>query len=233
MRSGIYKLTCFVNNKSYIGKTGGDIEKRVMQHLNGRCPDCDAIFNSIQKHGKDNFIWEILHHDILPELLDEFEKQAIKAHNTKAPHGYNLTDGGDGLLNPSLETRQKQSEARKGEKCYNYGKKASEETRRKMSESRRGEKNAFFGKKHTKETRQRISKSNKMRPPITQETRHKKSKTMMGKNRHPQWQSAHDFFLSLPADMDLFEKRKCLSDNFPSISLRVAYNWVHKWQSDI
>ena len=52
MRSGIYKITCTINGKGYIGKTEDDIEKRVMEHLNNRSPGCVALFNAIKKHGK-------------------------------------------------------------------------------------------------------------------------------------------------------------------------------------
>ena len=113
MRSGIYKLTCLVNNKAYIGKTEGDIEKRVMKHLNGGSPGCTALFNAIKKYGKENFTWEILHHDALPGVLDSLEIDEIRNHNTLSPNGYNLTKGGDGC-------------------------KASEEIARKISDSLRG-----------------------------------------------------------------------------------------------
>lgn len=41
--------------------------------------------------------------------MDEKEKFYIKEYNTKAPNGYNLTDGGEGSLgyHPSKETNQK------------------------------------------------------------------------------------------------------------------------------
>jgi hypothetical protein len=64
----------------------------------------------------------------------------------------NVTDGGDGARNPSIETREKLSKAQ-------IGKKASIETKMKMSNSRLGIKNHNYGKPMTDETKQKLSKS--------------------------------------------------------------------------
>ncbi len=45
----------------------------------------------------------------------------------------NLTDGGEGAVNPSKETREKMSESRSGENHPMFGKSHSEETRKKLS----------------------------------------------------------------------------------------------------
>ena len=42
-------------------------------------------------------------------MLNEREIFWIAKLNTKVPNGYNLTDGGEGLVNPSDETRAKMS----------------------------------------------------------------------------------------------------------------------------
>ena len=51
----------------------------------------------------------------------------------------NLTDGGEGMSNPSAETRAK------------------------LSESRKGSKNPFFGKRHTEETKEKMRKAQRER----------------------------------------------------------------------
>lgn len=51
----------------------------------------------------------------------------------------NMTDGGEGLPNPSKETREKMSKSTSGENNPQFGKPISEETRRKISEATRGE----------------------------------------------------------------------------------------------
>jgi len=85
----------------------------------------------------------------------------------------NLTDGGEGMENPSQETRMKLSESRKGKKNHKYGKptpkdtcekisktltgrKLPEETCVKMSESRTGDKHPFFGKHHKDSSKQKM-----------------------------------------------------------------------------
>lgn len=80
-----------------------------------------------------------------------FERVLIKA--VKDQHDVslcNLTDGGDGALNPSKETREKQRAAK-------LGKKLSEEHKQKIAEAG---KNRVF----TEETRNKISKAHTGRP---------------------------------------------------------------------
>lgn len=57
----------------------------------------------------------------------------------------------------SLETRQKMSEAKKGNRNPNWGKPRSLETKRKISEAQQGEKNHMWGRKHSPGARQKIS----------------------------------------------------------------------------
>ena len=61
----------------------------------------------------------------------------------------------------STETRQKMSDAKKGEKCYMYGKHPSAESRQKMSEN-----NCRYwkGKHRSEETRKKMSEALKGKP---------------------------------------------------------------------
>ena len=68
----------------------------------------------------------------------------------------NMTDGGDGCWNPSLETRAKLS-------AVNKGKKLSPDHRAKVSAAKKGENNSFYGKKHSPETRAKMSAAHKKR----------------------------------------------------------------------
>ena len=143
----------------------------------------------------------------------------------------------------SAETRRKISESIKGEKHPNFGKKHSTETlrkmseikkgkrhsaeaRRKMSEARKGEKNHNFGKSPSTETRRKMSEAKKGKKQSAEHVRKR-----VEANRLPEYVPAHDFFLSLPADMPLKEKRKLLFANFPSVTKRIIYKWVRKWSS--
>ena len=204
----IYKITCVPSGKSYIGQTCRDVETRVIrEHLHNPSPDCRLLFNAVKKYGADNFTYEILHDGILPIFLDSYEIEAIAKHNTLAPNGYNLTQGGDGGLwseesrnkirgknnhfygkpawnkgkTPSDETREKLRQA-------NLGKKHSLETRRKMSEANKGKNNPFYGKthrtmagrKHSEESRKKISEAKKGKK-LSHEHRRKISESLKGK----------------------------------------------------
>lgn len=178
---GLYILTNTVNSKQYVGRDRY-LPKRTKEHLMGKCPNCDGIHNAIKKYSADAFDVEIIQYPgISDEALNAVERWKIRQLHTLSPGGYNLTDGGEGNSNPSDETRQKLSEAKKGENNPMYGKPLSEEIKRKISEALKGEKNPMYGKPSPKkgvprseETRRKISEALKINPTIT--------KGMLGKN---------------------------------------------------
>lgn len=69
----------------------------------------------------------------------------------------NLTDGGEGISNPGLETRIKMSNAKKGKSSSRKGSKLSIETKLKLSLLNSGKNHPNFGKKNSEETRRKIS----------------------------------------------------------------------------
>jgi hypothetical protein len=81
----------------------------------------------------------------------------------------NKTDGGEGPSNPSIETRKKMSDVKKGKllsdehkrKMREAHKNPSEEFRKKISYATKGEKNPMYGKRHSEETKQKISRMRK------------------------------------------------------------------------
>ena len=197
----IYMWTNKVNNKRYIGKCHDDVNKRKRMHLLGH--GNKLLKRAFDKYGVENFTFEILHDGILDEFLNDYEIAAIKKYNTNTcrpnGHGYNLTDGGEGIIGfnrppVSEETRQKMSEAHKG-------KTHSEETRKKLSEVRKGKKHgppsektrlkiseAQKGKKISVETRRKLSETHKANPSLgfkgkthSEETRRKLSEINKGK----------------------------------------------------
>ena len=80
---------------------------------------------------------------------------------------HNMTDGGEGISNPSEETRRKMSETHKGKivseesrkRIGEANKNPSEETRRKKSDANRGENNPNYGKTTSEETRKKLSEA--------------------------------------------------------------------------
>ena len=107
----IYKATCLVTGKSYIGLTKLSLKERARHH--NKSKDGMYFHSAIQKYGKGSFMWvELARANSLQEL-NELEKFYIKTHKTLVPYGYNLHTGGD-AHECTIETRKKMSAARLG-----------------------------------------------------------------------------------------------------------------------
>ncbi len=122
----IYKITCSVNGKSYVGQT----VSHVIQHnkmypygMNGRLKkhfseannsstsiskQCSYLNNAIRKHGEHNFEVALLYVSEIDDS-DIYEQKFISECNTLYPTGYNLTSGGKTASVVSLESRKKVS----------------------------------------------------------------------------------------------------------------------------
>lgn len=156
---GCIYLISFSNsdtNHRYIGKTERGLSHRVSQHkAAARAGEISALYHAIRKYGELNIKVEILAEEDDPEFLTFLEIHYIRELQTKRPHGYNLTDGGDGMCGWEMplharlkisasakkrrltpETRAKIGAASKGHK-YKLGSKHSDETRAKMSASQK------------------------------------------------------------------------------------------------
>jgi group I intron endonuclease len=134
----VYKTTCLINNKIYVGKDSKKNARRSLKYLGS-----GKIFKkAIKKYGKENFKKEILEECYSEEQLNEREKFWIKTLNTIIPNGYNICAGGEGgdnfTNNPDKEEiRKKISEHRKGKA------KGEHNAMSKM----KGDKHFFWGKK--------------------------------------------------------------------------------------
>lgn len=154
MKGGIiYKATNLINGKAYVGKTIETLSYRKEKHISDAYTKrFNMIFHrAILKHGERNFKWETLDRVMFPDLLLDLEKFYIAKHNCKMPHGYNMTDGGEGLCGHkhSILTRDKMSRSAKNKppmkestkekiRLANIGKHHSEITKKQMSISRMG-----------------------------------------------------------------------------------------------
>ena len=84
----IYKITCLINGKIYIGQTTTDIEKRWRRHT-WRCTLDSrrmAISNAIDKYGKENFKIELIDSANSVEELNEKEVYYINMLNSLSPN---------------------------------------------------------------------------------------------------------------------------------------------------
>jgi group I intron endonuclease len=137
----VYKITNKINGKCYIGMTTNSLEKRITEHLSSSKGGSNFLLHcAIRKYGFQSFEFSIIDTSETKEILIEKEIYWIKTLNTKSPNGYNLTDGGEGAINPSIETRMKHSK-------WHKGKKDSEETRNRKIESAKKAKNIYRFKK--------------------------------------------------------------------------------------
>lgn len=161
----IYAIIDGTNDFEYIGQTTKTVEERFNQHAQAK----SRIGRAIRAHGEDLFVVAVLKVCHSKDELDFWERHFIKSRNSKHPNGYNLTDGGDGVVglkhtpehNAKIGAAQKgipkRPETRKKLSDAHKGKPLPPEHRQKISEAERGEKNPFFGKKHTKAAKSKMA----------------------------------------------------------------------------
>jgi len=153
----IYKHTCSINNKSYIGLTTLTLHRRLKEHLKQvRFGSKYHFHNAIRKYGIETFTSEILEDNIIDkEILKQREIYWIKHYNTFLGEGYNMTDGGDGcnggklplshLICKNLETglylmvHKNEFKLNNNLVGPNYGNKHSKETIEKYKTDRKGQ----------------------------------------------------------------------------------------------
>jgi group I intron endonuclease len=145
----IYKIINLVNNKIYIGKTGGDSNKRLKQHIYiSKYPGSkkfSAIHSAIAKYGESNFVIDVLNHVFDEREAYLLEQKYIETYESNIKEkGYNLTGGGIGAYKVNSDVVLKRTKKYGNSR---FGKKHTEETKKKISESLMGEKHPFFGVK--------------------------------------------------------------------------------------
>lgn len=107
----VYLITNNLNKMRYVGITSKTSKERFWHH----CSQGYYLTSSIKKHGKENFTLEVLVKTTSKKLAVKYEKILIEKLKTKAPHGYNFTDGGEApALTP--EIRAKISKTKTGKK---------------------------------------------------------------------------------------------------------------------
>jgi len=147
-----------LNQIRYIGKSK-DPEERLRDHLKE---------SKRRENYRHCWIYSLLSKNLKPQLTiieectednwEERERHWIKYYREKVGNLLtNMTDGGDGMHNPSEEVRRKI-----GKK--NKGRKHTPEELKKMSEALKGERNPFYGRHHTEETKRKISEKKKGQP---------------------------------------------------------------------
>jgi len=111
----IYKITS-PTNKIYIGQSiNCDNRKTYYRTLN--CKGQPKLYHSLQKHGWENHMFEIIEHTNIP---NEREIYWINYYNS-VNNGLNCSLGGSGGGYKSSETKQKISQSMKGKNTWSTG----------------------------------------------------------------------------------------------------------------
>lgn len=143
----IYKAQNKINGKIYIGQTVESLAKRISCHL------CQKTYfgNALRKYGVESF--DILQIDSADskQSLNAKEINWIAFYKSKAPNGYNLTDGGEGNFG-FKHSEEFKSMIRERFK----GRFVSEDVRKKIREA-----NKNF--RHSEEAKKKIGEANSRR----------------------------------------------------------------------
>lgn len=91
----IYIITNSLNGMQYVGITN-DIERRWRRHKGAN--EGQFLHRAIKKHGVEAFVFTHYADAFDADSAKAIERMLILEHNTMAPHGYNLTQGGDGTF---------------------------------------------------------------------------------------------------------------------------------------
>ena len=112
MNSYVYVITNLVNGKQYVGKAN-DPRKRMWKHVEAaNAGREEALYRAIRKHGRSAFVMDVVAAFQTEADALAYERELIASADTKGAHGYNMTAGGDGVLNPSDDVRRKMSAKR-------------------------------------------------------------------------------------------------------------------------
>ena len=86
----IYKVTCTINGKNYVGQTTLTIQER----FNAHCKADSLLGKDIRSFGRENFRIEVIEDCENANQLNERERFWINELNCKFPNGYNTMNGG-------------------------------------------------------------------------------------------------------------------------------------------
>ena len=233
----IYLIKNKVNGKCYVGQTqkekgfdyryycsGEGIERVYNYHKSLREHNRsynEHLLRSIEKYGFKAFeVIKYLDYAFSLKELNIKEKVYIQLYDS-FKNGYNETLGGEGTEGRphSEETRQKISEANKGDNHPMYGKYHTEETKQKMSKIKKGENNPMHGNHHSEEVKQKIREGNKGKH-LSNEAKQKISEAKKGEN-NPMYGNHH----SEEAKQKISEARKgkYIGENHPRAKAVYCY----------
>ena len=191
----IYLVTDTTNGMKYVGQHHYHIEGQLDPNYHGS----GIIISRIYKERPETLKEEYIKTCYSDSEMNNDEKYYIKLYDTLYPNGYNLSEGGDGVL-PSEETRRKMSKSHKGKIPPNKGIPMSEEQKKKLSESLKGRNVWNKGIPMSEEQKKKLSESHKGQIPPnkgkhhTEESKKKMSESLKGLfsgEKHPMFGKHH------------------------------------------
>lgn len=223
--SGIYIITCKINNKHYIGESI-NVFNRLQTHkvsLKHHYHPNLHLQKSVDKYGIKNFTFELLEeypHEVL-KSMENYWCNLLDTHNNK--HGYNkLPTGPFGHTTHSIETREKLSRSLKGNGLGIKRGPLSEETKLKIGLANKGNQYGK-GRHHSQEAIEKLREIHKGKiyhPPIkhTESTKKYLSELKKGIPKSDQ----HKAKLS---------KIRSESSKYAIVQLDKNLNFIREWYS--
>lgn len=154
--SGIYRITCIITAKIYVG-SAINLRKRRNAHfgqLRNRAHHNPKLQRAWDKYGEDAFIFEVLELVLIPEMLTAREQYWFDKLKPFGYRGFNI----DHVAGSSLGTKRP-PETGKRISAAKRGKPSSNRGRKKSPEEIEKHRLALTGYKHTEEAKNNMGKS--------------------------------------------------------------------------
>lgn len=204
-KCGIYKITS-PSGKIYIGQSE-DIDRRFYQYKKLQCKRQPKLYNSLNKYGVNNHVFEIIE-ECNKSLLNSKEKLYIKFFDSYKK-GLNSSLGGETVSSKLLEVRKKQSNTRK--KKFALGEIINPMLGRKK------EKSGMYGKKHTKEALEKLNKVKRVG------INNPKSRKVICSITNKIYESARQAWLELYSNQYKYSYFKCMLAGYNTNKTTLSY----------
>lgn len=232
----VYVVTCSKNGKQYVGFTSRS--NRFDTHCyNASIGQAGALYNAIRKYGRECFEYRTLCRCTSAKAAKKLEVKYIAKLNTRAPLGYNLTDGGDGQVGAKLsyETRQRMSLAhmkRQKDPALRARTSKALKGRKKSAEHVANVAAALLGRHLSAETRARVSVGLTGKTQSLA-TRQKRSEILKRIGHRPPTEAISRYWKGRPKSAEQRAKisRTLKGRSVPVRTRRVLLKWARKPKS--